>query len=829
MKKLTLFLTLFMLFSLSVNAQFCNDYADKAVSQYKLAKKNNLPNINWPLWTDDWNGHLNWCRTVSHEVADKETAKRQAYLDKYIEKNKDIHKATRADLVKNKPKYKIIETKNESGLNKNLKINQPPSVSKGVVATIPRVNPEQIQVLSSIKYTVGHYLSADKDGRSTVYRDRNFLYWNIPAYLKGLDYLITRNQDKFTSEDIFFSINNNTTPIIAYMAIDPNIAPPAWMIKQGYQNTYDKLTIWTPDNNSFVEFNIYKKEFQQGGNMIFGGNQNKQGQKQGNMYLVFFNVKDMKPLIDISGDNGGSKITGFGTIRIIKINHTISPYVKDVKLNEQEVSKNEKDNKICTKEERVINGKNTSFFLLNEQRSTALFPGNILSISEIESGNYKKANTPERKPYRISTSLSGSDGKPTVIVKDADLNDYRNAKAELLKPANFNHKFGPYAGFGNFDLTESALDFSIKASGGFSYLFYSGGASAGYKSSNRKNHYIVSIDKIYYDIDFAPKNIDDFFKDSNIPNNSDWVYVSNIKYGTKLILNVESDYSLDEVQAALNFKYNALVTKVNAEMSLKTRSVLKNMHTTVITLGEHPSDLYLNNLISNPDDTKAFAKAYSYDKINAYTQLYPLSYTLKFVDDQKIAGIETYAKYKQQTCRKMSNIMRFEFKDIYVVESDDSSGGEDLKGWMKIKPWAYGEKVIFNQQFQDDVEGGDAPIILKTNQIYYFKYSSKGLDDPKKYLEIEGSLTEIDDISDDDLGHPIYRIQLNDIFSGAIYDKSSDKSLTVPNAWISQMRTSNYPCNDCLIIPFHYEGTKVLVRFKIDLLDKIPQGSKIGF
>jgi len=84
MKKLTLFLTLFMLLSLTTNAQFCNKYADKAVAQYKLAKKNNLPDINWPMWTDDWNGHYNWCKTVTEDVANKENEKRQAYLDKYI-------------------------------------------------------------------------------------------------------------------------------------------------------------------------------------------------------------------------------------------------------------------------------------------------------------------------------------------------------------------------------------------------------------------------------------------------------------------------------------------------------------------------------------------------------------------------------------------------------------------------------------------------------------------------------------------------------------------------------------------------------------------------
>ncbi len=88
MKKKLIFLTLILQVFISANAQFCNKYADKAVSQYKLAKKNKLPDLIWPVWSDDWNGHLNWCKSVSHDVANKEEAKRQAFLDKYIKNTK---------------------------------------------------------------------------------------------------------------------------------------------------------------------------------------------------------------------------------------------------------------------------------------------------------------------------------------------------------------------------------------------------------------------------------------------------------------------------------------------------------------------------------------------------------------------------------------------------------------------------------------------------------------------------------------------------------------------------------------------------------------------
>jgi len=67
--------------------QFCINYAHKAVIQYKLGKQHNLPGIVPPAWSNDRNGHYNWCMLVPENFANSEDAKRQAYLDKYLPHN----------------------------------------------------------------------------------------------------------------------------------------------------------------------------------------------------------------------------------------------------------------------------------------------------------------------------------------------------------------------------------------------------------------------------------------------------------------------------------------------------------------------------------------------------------------------------------------------------------------------------------------------------------------------------------------------------------------------------------------------------------------------
>ncbi len=68
--------------------QFCNNYATKAVKQYKLAKRNNLSGIVAPVWSNNKNKHFYWCMITPKEVANNESKKRQIYLSGHISKSK---------------------------------------------------------------------------------------------------------------------------------------------------------------------------------------------------------------------------------------------------------------------------------------------------------------------------------------------------------------------------------------------------------------------------------------------------------------------------------------------------------------------------------------------------------------------------------------------------------------------------------------------------------------------------------------------------------------------------------------------------------------------
>ena len=60
---------------------FCKQYADKAIAQFNEAREAGCKDINYPVWSDDFNHHYNWCTTVSESQAMPGTKTRQDVLN----------------------------------------------------------------------------------------------------------------------------------------------------------------------------------------------------------------------------------------------------------------------------------------------------------------------------------------------------------------------------------------------------------------------------------------------------------------------------------------------------------------------------------------------------------------------------------------------------------------------------------------------------------------------------------------------------------------------------------------------------------------------------
>jgi len=55
----------------AASEMFCTAYANKALEQFKIGKEVGCKDLNYPVWSSDFNHHYNWCRTVLEADANK--------------------------------------------------------------------------------------------------------------------------------------------------------------------------------------------------------------------------------------------------------------------------------------------------------------------------------------------------------------------------------------------------------------------------------------------------------------------------------------------------------------------------------------------------------------------------------------------------------------------------------------------------------------------------------------------------------------------------------------------------------------------------------------
>lgn len=55
---------------------FCQSYAVQAVGQFETATEASCSNLAYPVWSEDFNHHYNWCRGASEEDAGSDGKKR---------------------------------------------------------------------------------------------------------------------------------------------------------------------------------------------------------------------------------------------------------------------------------------------------------------------------------------------------------------------------------------------------------------------------------------------------------------------------------------------------------------------------------------------------------------------------------------------------------------------------------------------------------------------------------------------------------------------------------------------------------------------------------
>jgi thiol-activated cytolysin len=328
--------------------------------------------------------------------------------------------------------------------------------------------------------------------------------------------------------------------------------------------------------------------------------------------------------------------------------------------------------------------------------SESLWPGAIVRGDSIYSGLFTPIAV-ERAPLSFSVSLESLEGGHSRELAEPSLSSYRDALSDVLSagvdgatPANI------YAELEEVHSQEQlsiALGASAKWLGSASSI----AASFDFENESIRSRYLVKYTQAYYTVDVDPPSMPaDFFAPSVTVDSlraKVWVdnpplYVPSITYGRMIVFTFESQYSAQELGAALEFAYRGGVD-VSGDVSVTHRDVLSRSNISAYVLGGSGGEA--SKSIDSYDNLMEFIRSggnYSKDSPGL-----PIAYKLAYVADSEPARMSLTEEYQVRECVRVRQKIKVTLNGIMV----DKTGGDgaELELYGVIAAGAENEGILF--------------------------------------------------------------------------------------------------------------------------------------
>jgi thiol-activated cytolysin len=331
--------------------------------------------------------------------------------------------------------------------------------------------------------------------------------------------------------------------------------------------------------------------------------------------------------------------------------------------------------------------------------SDSLWPGALVGADSVLSGLFTQMVL-DRKPVTISVSLENLAGSKQATIEQPSLAAYRDALAGILDteitgatPANLYSEIERVHSQQQLDMA-----LGIQASWGLGVASLK--SSFNFSNQQVRSRYVVRYTQAYYTVDLdAPSRPSAVFDDTvtldtvkqHMDETRPPVYVSSITYGRMVVFTFESEYSAEEMGAALDFAYSGGFD-VSGQVSVTYKDILSRSKITAFILGGDAGTAV--QTIDSYDKLIEFIKAggnYSRQSPGA-----PIAYKLNYLKDNSPARMSFTTDYEIRECTRVSQKIRVTLDTIAVDDAGGDPGG-DLELYGNITAEATNAVVLFNK------------------------------------------------------------------------------------------------------------------------------------
>ena len=381
--------------------------------------------------------------------------------------------------------------------------------------------------------------------------------------------------------------------------------------------------------------------------------------------------------------------------------------------------------------------------------SDSLYPGSLVSADSVLSGLFTQIVLP-RSPETISVSLENLGGTKKATIEHPSLSSYREALTQILDaditgstPANLYSEIEQVH-------SEQQLNMALGVQASWGLGLASLKSSFNFGNQQVRSRYLVRYTQTYYTVDLdAPSTpssvLDPAVSLADVKAHMDETrppaYVSSVTYGRMVVFTFESEYSAEEMGAALEFAYSGGYD-VSGQVSVTYKDIISKSKITAFILGGDAGTAVTT--IDSYEKLIAFIKTggnYSKESPGA-----PIAYKLSYLKDNSPARMSTTTDYEMKSCTRVSQKVRVLLNAIAV---DDAGGdsGDDLELYGNIT-----------------VQGSEGPVTLfskgSSNYVRIHQGSEFGrpiaeavlsvVPQPGNVIRFSANLKDVDDLSYDD-------------------------------------------------------------------------------
>lgn len=351
---------------------------------------------------------------------------------------------------------------------------------------------------------------------------------------------------------------------------------------------------------------------------------------------------------------------------------------------------------VVTKEKHSVSGQYD--VAVPNARKDITYPGGLLVGNQKLVEGVPDPLVLKKRPMHLTIDLPGLTEDNNILVERNDYagvmegtnklldNWLKNKSTQYMISANMQYKKSIL-----YDKKSMALTF------GCDVEYMQGKLGIDFDLITKQEHsaYLIQFRQIYYTVSAElPQAPADVFADevtwndlqNKINKNNPPCYVQNVQYGREVYLLLQSDLSSSDLKAHLDASLNVKDGSVSTNADVKSKEMNKNINCTIITMGGRP--VMINGNLENDHIIEKVNDLISENVVlSAENPAFPLSYTVAFLKDNKIASIQGNTEYiTSESVEYSSGRIDLKHSGAYVARFEVS--------WEEVSYDSKGNEVV---------------------------------------------------------------------------------------------------------------------------------------